>query len=176
MCFTAIAFAEEVETEPEITIESVDESAEIVAWLKENVNKDTISNIIHYFIESGLGVGLIATLIKFFKERKATKELVEEITSKIVNKIISEREETQQKAILNDISELKNATDTVIKALVLMQDSSSKGKVALLDLLNVSKDVKVQEVVSATKDVIEEQIKLDAEVKNAVKEDYKDIF
>lgn len=149
---------------------------EMSQWLSENLNKETIYRIVQWCIDGCIGIGLIVVLIKYYTTKKTKEEDIESIASRVVNTILEGKNETEKKEIQENIGEIKTAIDTIVKALVLMQDSSSKGKVALLELLNVAKDGNISKVVEETKEIIESKIKEENVVKEAVQEEYKDIF
>lgn len=171
ICFclsASVALAEE-----EVVAE---ETAGVKDWLAQYVNKETITNFINWLIDGGIGIGLITTLAKYYKERKSTKDMVTDVVKDVVQKLWADKDDKDKQEILEDLKTVKESNDTIVKALIMAQDSTSKGKIALLDLLNVAKTADVQKVVETTKQAIEDKIKEDDGVKQAVQEVYQNIF
>jgi len=169
---------EVVEVENEEEKEALDE---IKAKLSEHLDKELVEDIFKYVFDGTLGLALVGIYIKYRKGKVKTLEDVAKLLEKLVADYIKANfeklSEEQIKAIKEGLDKVTESNETIMKVLVLMQDSTSKGKVALLDFLGSKTNNK--EVKNAAEEVtkeIEKQDEKKEEVNKAVEGEYKDIF
>ena len=149
-------------------------------YLGEYVDRQLIANIVS--IATGvLGyLGLIITNIIYKKYKKNTvddfmKALASNDGAHLQTYVKDLKEEILSLKAQN--LELKKGYDTVVKALVLSQDNTAKGKIALLEYLGVNTDNQETkaEAEQITKKLEEEQAKKE-EVNAKVSGEYNDLF
>lgn len=152
----------------------------IEEFLSQYFNSNFVASIINWAIDAGL---LSAIALIYLKYRKFKSKTIEEIV-KEVKKTIEDNlgdsfknlstEEIQK--ITASVDTLAKDIDTLKKALVLAQDRTAEGKIALLDLIqNTSTSDEVKKGVEVVKETIKEEQKVEQEVKEVVKNDYEKI-
>jgi len=175
--------SEEPITSSEEPVETEESKAldEVKAWLNQHLDKQMVANIITWCSEAGVLTGLLGIYIKYRKFKYKTLEdlvnLVKAEVGKYLTEAFNNLSEEKIKKLEGAVETLEQSNETMMKVLVLMQDSTKAGKVALLDFLGSktnSKEVK-EAAEEVTKELEEQKVKEDA-VKEAVKEDYEKIF
>lgn len=176
--------APESSEEPVVVEEETEESKaldEVKAWLGQHLDKQMVANIITWCSEAGVLTGLLGIYIKYRKFKYKTLEdlvnLVKAEVGKYLTEAFNNLSEEKIKKLEGAVETLEQSNETMMKVLVLMQDSTKAGKVALLDFLGSktnSKEIK-EAAEEVTKELEEQKVKEDA-VKEAVKEDYEKIF
>lgn len=177
---------EEDEEEPvavDDIISEEEESAleEVKAWLSDHLDAQMVANIITWVSEAGVLAALLAIYIKYRKFKGKTIEDLVVLTKKEVGKHLKESFDGLSAdsiaSIIKSIDGLEHSVETIMKVLVLMQDSTRSGKVALLDFLGTKTNN--QEIKDKAEEVmvdIEKETQKEEEVKDAVSGDYEKIF
>lgn len=159
---------------------------QIVTELAENylgqyLDKQLIADIIAVAFGVIGYVALIWTNIKYGKYRKDTTEatsgtIKKELQENLV-KAFTQLAQEQIKPLIEQNKELKEGYETIMKVLVLMQDASTKGKVALIDYLGSKTK---SEEIKQTSDKVVEELKQNeetkAEINSKVSGSYEEIF
>ena len=145
-------------------------------YLGEYLDKQLIADIVALAFGVISLFALIGTYIKYKKAHKDTNDVVAQSIEKEIKDKLKDVNELV-KPLIEQNKELKDGYETIMKVLVLMQDASPKGKVALIDYLGSKTDNK--EIKDATEQVNEE-IKKQEETKKEVTEkvngEYENIF
>lgn len=145
-------------------------------YLGEYLDKQLIADIVALAFGVISLFALIGTYIKYKRVHKDTNDVVAQSIEKEIKKQIKDLDGLV-KPLVEQNEELKKGYETIMKVLVLMQDASPKGKVALIDYLGSKTDNK--EIKDATEQVNEE-IKKQEETKKEVTEkvngEYENIF
>lgn len=154
---------------------------EVKSWLNQHMDKQMVANIITWVSEAGVLSGLLGVYIKYHKFKYKTLEDLVKLVKDEVGKYLTENFEKLSTDkidnIVKSIDDLEKANETIMKVLVLMQDTSKKGKVALLDFLgSKTNNEEIKEMAENASEELEEEVKVEEEVKEAVKEEYKQIF
>lgn len=173
-----IALNEDV-TEEEITEEDLKEK--IQAYLTNFMSESMVAKIIGWLVDAGVLTALLGIYLKYRKYKhnsledvvKSTKEMIDENLQKSIDNLSKEKIDK----LVESINTLEQANETIMKVLVLMQDNTSKGKVALLEYLgSKTKNEEVKEAVKDTQEEIENALAKKEEVESKVKDEYKEIF
>ena len=167
-------------------VEVVDEEEQsalddVKNWLGQYIDSQMVANIITWCSEAGVLAGLLGVYIKYRKFKGKTIEDLVKLVKAEVGKYLTENferlSEDKHAKIINAVADLEKAQETIMKVLVLMQDTTTKGKVALLDFLgSKTKNDEVKELAEETQVQLEEEVKKEEVVKEAVKEGYEKIF
>lgn len=181
---TLVTHAEEpevTEVEEEMTEEEKSALAEIKSKLSERLDEQKVESIIKWCFDSGILLALLGVYIKYRKAKYKTVEdianLLKDLVKKYIKENFDELSKDQIASLVNGLDKVEKSTETIMKVLVLMQDNTKQGKIALLDFLGSKTDSK--DVKDASKEVTEElekQEAKDAEVKKEVEGDYEKIF
>lgn len=179
------AHAETVETEIVEETEETELTKEaLIQKLKDkidqNIEDGRIKDIIYLVLFSGFGTGLIGVYIKYRKYKHNTLEDVANTVHKELAEFCTEQFDKlsadKLAPVIEKANELNKGIETITKVLVLMQDKTPEGRIALLEYLGVkteNADIKAS-VVEIEKN-IEEQNKTAQEVNSKVKEEYNEI-
>lgn len=183
---TSVVYSAGEETSSEVMVEEDTEDEqgaldEVKSWMSEHFNSQLVANIITWVSDAGLLMGLLGIYIKYKKIKgKTVEQLVGDVNANVL-KVIEDNFDKMSveklAGLVKKVGNLEQSVETIMKVLVLMQDSTRTGKVALLDFLgsktnNEEIKAKAEEV---TAEIKQEEAK-EQEVKEAVKEDYKEIF
>lgn len=191
-------FAEDDNSEPEVSeviessepIESEEEEEEVTeeelidkfkAWAGQYVNGAMIANIVTWFCTSGVMGALVFVYNKYRKYKAMSLEDVAKLTKAQIENTVKECFDKlsveQIDKIKNGLGEVEQAQETIMKVMVLMQDTSRKGKVALLDFLgSKTKSEEVKVMAEDLKGDLDTEIAKEEKVKDAVKEEYEKVF
>ncbi len=172
---------EPVESEPELTEEEQSALDEVKGWLNQHLDKQMVANIITWVSEAGVLTGLLGVYIKYRKFKYKTLEDLVNLVKSEVGKYLTENfeklSENQIKGIVESVDNLEKSNETIMKVLVLMQDSTKAGKVALLDFLGSKTENKeIKEMAENAGVELEEEVKAAEEIKEKVNKDYEKIF
>lgn len=173
-----VTTATPVEEDDEIDYKEAQQVVTEIAtkYLGDYLDKQLIADIVALvFGLISLGI-LVGTYIKYKKSHKDTNDVVAQSIEREIKKKLKETDELI-KPLIEQNEELKKGYETIMKVLVLMQDASPKGKVALIDYLGSKTENK--EVKDATEQVqaeIEKQEETKKEVTEKVNGEYENIF
>lgn len=168
-------------SEPAEPVEDTDYVEEIKAFMSKYIDSALVANIITWLTETGIMSALVVVWAKYSKYKsKTVDEMIDVFKNEIdgyLKESFDKLSEGEIKNIINNIDKLEESNETIMKVLVLMQDTSTKGKAALIDFLGSktsSKEIKEasEEVAKALE---KEQEKAD-EINSAVAGEYKEIF
>lgn len=168
---------EEVPVEAETTeIATEDEFKEKASeWLSKYFEKSKVSDIINWCIDTGVLAALFGVYLKYSKfKHLSVEELIEkgkEEISKNIKENFDSMSAEKLQALIDKIGELESANETMMKVLVLSQDTTLKGKAALIDFLGSK--TQNEDVKTAAKEVgaeIEKQELKKEETKQALEE------
>ena len=127
--------------------------------------------------EVGLIVALATIYLKYRKYKSmSSKEICEEVKKEVMATLSSEFQKLskeQQETIIGAIDEICKEMEDMKKALVISQDKTYEGKLAMLKLLEDStKENSTKEEIKKVETQVKEEKKKDEEVKEKVKKDY----
>ena len=157
---------------------------EVIETLKEWLLQFFDSNLVGFVINWAIDAGLITIIAGiYFKYRKYKAKSSQEIASEVkeqINEILNasfkDLSKEQQEKIVNVITKLNSEIETLKKALVLAQDKTAEGKIALLNLINeTTKEVEVIKEVEKVKEKVIEESNKEKEINEKVKEKYKPV-
>lgn len=176
---------EEVVEEP--VVEETEEMTEedfkkaIEDYLAQYIERDTIQKLIGWLTDAGVLASLFFVYLKYRKYKHTTIEDIVNETKKEVGKYLTENFDKLSKEQVDKINEqLEKATESLnvmMKVLALSQDSSTKGKLALIEYLGENAQNKeVKETVKEVSDSLNEQKEIKEEVFEKVEKEYTQIF
>lgn len=177
-------YADEIPSGEVITegVETEQELADKVSeFLGEYLNANVVADIVSWLMSSGVLAFALSLLVKVRKYKDMSgKEIVKEFEDKIGDYLkdnFNKLSDTEIAKITGALKSVEETQETLMKVLLLMQDSTTKGKVALLDYLGTkthSESVKADAETLAEK--LEEEIKVKEEVVEKIGEEYTEIF
>jgi predicted PurR-regulated permease PerM len=162
----SVVATETSEQEKENKIDIAELTDKVKQLLNDNFTADTILKAVSIIVDIGLVLALLIVL-------KKNRKLSSENQKAFKNEVLKQSKEVNDK-IENQIDELNNNYNTIIKAIVLAQDKTADGKLALLDLIATAKATKkevVEKAVEVKEKVVEEK-KQKEKVIDKVKNDY----
>lgn len=182
-----VVYADEVETTETETIEEEetetieDFKTKIENKLGEYLDREKVELIIKWLIDSGVLVALFGVYVKYKKYKNTT---IDELYAKLKTELKDYLQENFKQMgadeltkVCNALKELETANETIMKVLVLMQDNTAKGRVALLEYLgNKTTNNEVKELTQEVNETIEKQQEAKQEIIDKVKNDYEQIF
>lgn len=177
--YSAKAEGEETPTEPtEPTEEEIDTEEKLTEkvrkWLSQYLDARLVADIITWATTGGLMTALFAVYIKYRRYKATTVGELVAITKAEVGKALKQSFEglskEEIKKLTDGIDSLRESNDKVIKALVLAQDKSSEGKIALLKLVSEGASKDVKEAAKVAEESVKKEEKATEEVKKAVGE------
>lgn len=150
-------------------------------WASEYVSWDYVSSIINWSIDTGLLSVIAFLIVKTRKYKSLTGEqIVELLKTQMVDTLknsFKEMSAEELKQMILNIDKLSNDIEVMKKALVLAQDKTAEGKIALLNLINgTTENKETKEAIEEQKEKIEKEEAKIEEVKSAVDGEYKEIF
>lgn len=175
-------YAEEVvEPEPEQAITEEEFGEKVKGYLEQYVGDSLAIKIVEWLVDAGVLAGMFGVWLKY---RKYKHNTVEEVVGAVKTEVgtytanaINSLSEKEIKSIIDSIKDLETATETIMKVLVLMQDTTPEGKVALLDYLgSKTKNEDIKEQAEVEKEKIAEKIEKDDAVREKVSGEYEEIF
>jgi len=182
---TVLADEPEVEVDPapveevEPTID--DFKAEVQAWMSQYMEESLVVKIITWMVDAGVLSALFVVYLKYRKHKSMTiEDMLNEYKAKMgewLKENFDKLSVEQIDKINESLATLEQSNETIMKVLVLMQDNTAKGKAALIEYLGSKTDSKeVKDAAEEVSQVLEEQEKATAEVKDKVAGDYEAIF
>ena len=171
--------ADEEEVVEEPVVEETEEMTE--EDFKKAIEHDTIQKLIGWLTDAGVLASLFFVYLKYRKYKHTTIEDIVNETKKEVGKYLTENFDKLSKEQVDKINEqLEKATESLnvmMKVLALSQDSSTKGKLALVEYLGENTQNKeVKETVKEVSDSLNEQKEIKEEVFEKVEKEYTEIF
>ena len=178
----APATTEAPATDDEIDYKEAQEVVTEIAtkYLGEYLDKQLIADIVA-LVFGAISLGaLLVTYVRYKRSNKDTNDVVtQSIERELKNKLNEFFTQTNNlvQPLVDQNEELKKGYETIMKVLVLMQDASPKGKVALIDYLGGKTDNKeVKETAEQVQAEIEKQEETKKEVTEKVNGEYENIF
>jgi hypothetical protein len=180
-----VVYADETETtetiEEEETETIEDFKTKIENKLSEYLDREKVELIIKWLIDSGVLVAMFGVYVKYKKYKNTT---IDELYTKLKTELKDYLQENFKQMgadeltkVCNALKELETANETIMKVLVLMQDNTAKGRVALLEYLgNKTTNNEVKELTEEVNATIEKQQEAKQEIIDKVKNDYEQIF
>ena len=166
-------------TDENLTQEEVEQkiTEKLKEYAEKYLNAEMVANVINWAINSGLIVALATIYLKYRKYKSmSSKEICEEVKKEVMATLSSEFQKLskeQQETIIGAIDEICKETEDMKKALVISQDKTYEGKLAMLKLLEDStKENSTKEEIKKVETQVKEEKKKDEEVKEKVKKDY----
>lgn len=149
----------------------------IKAYAEKYLNAEMVANVINWAINSGLIVALATIYLKYRKYKSmSSKEICEEVKKEVLIALGDEFKklsEEQQAGILKAIDELCKEMENMKKALVISNDKTYEGKLAMLKLMEeTTKETETKEQIKKVETQVKEEQKKDEQVKETVKKDY----
>ena len=161
------------------TQEEVEETItqKIKEYAEKYLNAEMVANVINWAINSGLIVALATIYLKYRKYKSmSSKEICEEVKKEVLIALGDEFKklsEEQQQGILKAIDELCKEMENMKKALVISNDKTYEGKLAMLKLMEeTTKETETKEQIKKVETQVKEEQKKDEQVKETVKKDY----
>lgn len=150
-------------------------------YLGEYFDKQLIANVVTVIFGVLGYVGFVITNLKY---RKYKNETTGEVKTTIVdelnvhfNKAFELLSDEKIKPLIEQNEELKKGYETIMKVLVLMQDATASGKVALIEYLgSKTNSQEVKEASEQVTEKIEQEEANKKEITEKVSGEYKDIF
>lgn len=174
--------------EPAPEVETTEEETEekkaldtVKSWLSQHFDTQMVANIITWASEAGILGALLGVYIKYRRYKAKSLDELLDLFKKEIDKYFKDNfeklSEEKLTGLVNALKDVENANETIMKVLVLMQDSTRKGRIALLDFLgSKTNNEEVKEAAEQLSEDLEEQEAKDEEVKDAVAGDYERIF
>lgn len=167
------------EAEEEVTEEKF--ADKVKEYVGQYTGETLAIKIVGWLVDAGVLSGMFVVWLKYRKYKHNTvEEVIGAVKAEVgdyTKQAIDSLSEEEIKKIIDKVGDLENSIEVIMKVLVLMQNNTPEGKVALLDYLGSktnNKEVKEQAVEEKAK--IEEKIKKDDEVREKVAGDYEEIF
>lgn len=161
------------------TQEEVEETItqKIKEYAEKYLNAEMVANVINWAINSGLIVALATIYLRYRKYKSmSSKEICEEVKKEVLIALGDEFKklsEDQQAGILKAIDELCKEMENMKKALVISNDKTYEGKLAMLKLMEeTTKETETKEQIKKVETQVKEEQKKDEQVKETVKKDY----
>lgn len=161
------------------TQEEVEETItqKIKEYAEKYLNAEMVANVINWAINSGLIVALATIYLRYRKYKSmSSKEICEEVKKEVLIALGDEFKklsEEQQAGILKAIDELCKEMENMKKALVISNDKTYEGKLAMLKLMEeTTKETETKEQIKKVETQVKEEQKKDEQVKETVKKDY----
>lgn len=180
--FFGVARINYVSAEETEVVETEEKFAEKVKnYVAQYTGESLAIKIVGWLVDAGVLSGMFVVWLKYRKYKHNTvEEVIGAVKSEVgtyTKEAINSLSESQIKSIIDKVGDLEGAVETIMKVLVLMQDTTAEGKVALLDYLgSKTNNPEIKEQASDEKEKIEEQIKKDEVVRDKVANDYEEIF
>ena len=168
-------------SESEITTSDItyeESEKDVIETLKEWLSQMFDSNLVGFIINWAIDAGLITIIAGiYFKYRKYKAKSSQEIASEVkevLKDCFKDLSKEEQKEIIEKIEKFEGDLDKLKKALVLAQDRTAEGKIALLNLINETSENKTD--IKEASEKVETQIKKEVEKEKKVNEKVKDDY
>lgn len=170
---------EVIETETETSFEDI--KGEIDAYIEDNVHNEQVKSLISLGLNGAEAVALVIIYILYRKGKSNNAENNKKDIKSILKDFTSDEFKEYGKEMIQPlydaIDKLEKSTDTIMKVLVLMQDQTANGKIALIDFLGSKTDnEEVKKSVQLVKETVEEVKAMQEKVNDEVKGEYKELF
>lgn len=185
MMSVALVKAEEVDSnavdssavvEEEITIDEF--KAGVEEYLSQYLEESWVVKIVTWLIDAGVLSALFVIYLKYSKYKHTTIEQLfnkfKEEAGKWLENAKDDLEDSKLQEVKNALNDIIITNENIMKALVLMQDKSSEGKIALIDFLGTK--TKEEKILKEVKHTIEEEQNEKEKINDLVKDDYKGMF
>lgn len=185
MMSVALVKAEEVDSnavdssavvEEEITIDEF--KAGVEEYLSQYLEESWVVKIVTWLIDAGVLSALFVIYLKYSKYKHTTIEQLfnkfKEEAGKWLENAKDDLEDSKLQEVKNALNDIIFTNENIMKALVLMQDKSSEGKLALIEFLGTK--TKEEKVLKEVKHTIEEEQNEKEKINDLVKDDYKGMF
>ena len=164
--------------EEEMTEEQFTEK--IKEFLGQYLNENVVVEIISWAMNTGL-IGVLFTL--YIKSRKykgksaqEIQELVKQDIPSLVKECFNKMSVEHLQAIYNRMGELEHGMQIMMKALVLAQDKTAEGRIALLNLITEkTNNTEVTKVAEMVKQEIIEETKAEKLIIEKISGDYNPV-
>lgn len=160
---------EVVETEEEMTEEQFTEK--VKEFLGQYLNENIVVEIITWAYNTGLITVLMTLYVKSRKFKGKTTEEIQKAVQDEVKTQITYGFKTMSvehlQAIYNRMGELEHGMQIMMKALVLAQDKTAEGRIALLNLITEKTN---NAEITAVAEQVKEEIVAETQVEQIVKE------
>lgn len=162
--------------EEEITIDEF--KAGVEEYLSQYLEESWVVKIVTWLIDAGVLSALFVIYLKYSKYKHTTIEQLfnkfKEEAGKWLENAKDDLEDSKLQEVKNALNDIIITNENIMKALVLMQDKSSEGKLALIDFLGSK--TKEEKVLKEVKHTIEEEQNEKEKINDLVKDDYKGMF
>lgn len=170
---------EVIETETETSFEDI--KGEIDTYIEDNVHNEQVKSLISLGLNGVEAVALVIIYILYRKGKSNNAENNKKDIKSILKDFTSDEFKEYGKEMIQPlhdaIDKLEKSTDTIMKVLVLMQDQTANGKIALIDFLGSKTDnEEVKKSVQLVKEAVEEVKAMQEKVNSEVKGEYKELF
>lgn len=152
---------------------------ELKAKILELANNELIRSIVSYTTSFAGIAGFIVTLAKYRKYKAISSTQIAELVTKVGSENLTAKYEELEKTVVNELikkyESVEKAISVMQKILILSQDKTTAGKVALMEYLEKKTedaDESVKETVSEVKEAVEEENKKQEETLSKVADDY----
>lgn len=164
--------------EEEMTEEQFTEK--VKEFLGQYLNENVVVEIISWAMNTGL-IGVLFTL--YIKSRKykgksaqEIQELVKQDIPSLVKECFNKMSVEHLQAIYNRMGELEHGMQIMMKALVLAQDKTAEGRIALLNLITEkTNNTEVTKVAEMVKQEIIEETKAEKLIIEKISGDYNPV-
>ena len=162
--------------EEEITIDEF--KAGVEEYLSQYLEESWVVKIVTWLVDAGVLSALFVIYLKYSKYKHTTIEQLfnkfKEEAGKWLENAKDDLEDSKLQEVKNALNDIIITNENIMKALVLMQDKSSEGKLALIDFLGSK--TKEEKVLKEVKHTIEEEQNEKEKINDLVKDDYKGMF
>ena len=162
--------------EEEITIDEF--KAGVEEYLSQYLEESWVVKIVTWLVDAGVLSALFVIYLKYSKYKHTTIEQLfnkfKEEAGKWLENAKDDLEDSKLQEVKNALNDIIITNENIMKALVLMQDKSSDGKLALIDFLGSK--TKEEKVLKEVKHTIEEEQNEKEKINDLVKDDYKGMF
>ena len=164
----------------EETIDEEKMTEKIKSFLGEHFNQQVVMSIVQWVVDSGL-IGIICAVYAKYRKYKAlsSKEIADAVIKECKDQIanaLQEMSKEELESLKSKLDKVEASNEILQKALILAQDKTVEGRIALVNLISQkSESEEVQQVAEEVKEtIVEEQAVVD-KVQEQVKEDYNPI-
>ena len=181
-----VSAEEEPIPEPEVAEQDAEPTleefkAEVQEWMSQYMEESMVIRIITWLVDAGILSALLTIYIRYKKYKHTSLEELLALFKIEMGGWLKENfdnlSKEQTDKVVNSIDKLENAVQTIMKVLVLMQDNTAQGKIALMEYLGAkTNSEEVKKAVAEVNETLEAQEKVNAEIKAKVAGEYEEIF
>jgi len=149
--------------------------------INELMNNNLVKSIVSYSTTVASAVGLIVTLVKYKNVKALTTEQMTTVASNVCADRLKKIEEKLLKSLIEKFGNVEDAMAEVVTVMAMMQDTTTKGKQALIEYLakrtkeNDSVSEEAKEIVEEVKESINSEVEKEEELKEEVQKDYQSV-